>query len=271
MAPPAPRTPLRRVSQGSLFRLSRSSSRASTARHGESSAPAGLEFLPPALAELCDEAESLSTAAGQLAGLGRSLAEFNDAFASWMYVQGMNGLCVEWHEEPNKASFEIARRRAQIAAEEAQARLEAARREAERERERAAEAERTAAAETTLAADTTVNTVGGTKKVLVKKGKKPALSAKEKKARSLAIDKAVTSLPLEFRGNDPTLRKNVETVIELLMDASGRGLKILELVKPPDVNQARANKCLIALVNRKIVRKDNSSGAVLYHWIGIPE
>ena len=124
MAPPAPRTPLRRVSQGSLFRLSRSSSRASTARHGESSAPAGLEFLPPALAELCDEvpitlstliqctvsniyidkAESLSAAAGQLAGLGRSLAEFNDAFASWMYIQGMNSLCVEWSEVRNISS-----------------------------------------------------------------------------------------------------------------------------------------------------------------------
>ena len=137
----------------------------------------------------------------------------------------------------------MARRRTLRAAEEAQARLEAARREAELERERAAEAERTAAAETTMAADTTVNTAAGTKKLLVKKGKKPALSAKEKKARSvralcswfsssnrldlaqMAVDKAVMSLPLEFRGNDPTLRRNVETVIELLMDAGGRGLK----------------------------------------------
>ena len=30
-------------------------------------------------------------------------------------------------------------------------------------------------------------------------------------------------------------------------------------MKPPDLNQARVNKCLIALVNRKIVRKDNST------------
>ena len=79
----------------------------------------------------------------------------------------------------------MARRRTLRAAEEAQARLEAARREAELERERAAEAERTAAAETTMAADTTVNIAAGTKKLLVKKGKKPALSAKEKKARSV--------------------------------------------------------------------------------------
>ena len=30
-------------------------------------------------------------------------------------------------------------------------------------------------------------------------------------------------------------------------------------MKPPDLNQARVNKCLIALVNRKIVQKDNST------------
>ena len=33
----------------------------------------------------------------------------------------------------------------------------------------------------------------------------------------------------------------------------------MAFVKPPDLNQARVNKCLIALVNRKIVRKDNST------------
>jgi DASH complex subunit DAM1 len=61
---------------------------------------------------------------------------------------------------------------------------------------------------------------------------------------------------------------------------------VLELIKP-DMNQARANKCLIALVNRKIVKKENSTvrlsllinflsratadlhqGTVLYHWLG---
>jgi DASH complex subunit DAM1 len=59
------------------------------------------------------------------------------------------------------------------------------------------------------------------------------------------------------------------------------------MVKPPELSQARVNKCLIALVNRKIVRKDASSvgatssarptltndvsqGRVLYLWIGVP-
>lgn len=32
-----------------------------------------------------------------------------------------------------------------------------------------------------------------------------------------------------------------------------------DLISPPDLPQAKVNKCLIALVNRKIVQKDNSS------------
>lgn len=32
-----------------------------------------------------------------------------------------------------------------------------------------------------------------------------------------------------------------------------------DLIKPPDLNQARVNKCLIALVNRKAVKKDSTT------------
>ena len=32
-----------------------------------------------------------------------------------------------------------------------------------------------------------------------------------------------------------------------------------DLIKPPDMNQARVNKCLIALVNRKVVQKESST------------
>jgi len=85
----------------------------------------------------------------------------------------------------------------------------------------------------------------------------------------MAIDKVISSLPLEFRGSDPTLRRNIEMVVERLMDSDGRGLKLIEMIVPPDLNQARVNKCLIALVNRKIVTKDNSTGTVLYYWQGL--
>ena len=66
-------------------------------------------------------------------------------------------------------------------------------------------------------------------------------------------------------------------MVEGFLDRPGRGLKrmyfcpagsgselmvlhaVLDLVAPPDLTQARVNKCLIALVNRKIVTKENST------------
>jgi DASH complex subunit DAM1 len=91
MPGPTPhRTPLRRVSQGSLFALSRSGA--------HSDAPHGLGFLEPALAELADEADTLRANVDGLRALSASLDTFNEAFASWMYVMNMNALTVEWPE-----------------------------------------------------------------------------------------------------------------------------------------------------------------------------
>ncbi len=84
------RTPLRRVSQGSLFALSRSGA------HPD--APHGLGFLEPALAELADEADALRANVDGLRALSASLDTFNEAFASWMYVMNMNALTVDWPE-----------------------------------------------------------------------------------------------------------------------------------------------------------------------------
>ncbi len=84
------RTPLRRVSQGSLFAFSRSGA------HPD--APHGLGFLEPALAELADEAEALRANVDGLRALSASLDTFNESFASWLYVMNMNALTVEWPE-----------------------------------------------------------------------------------------------------------------------------------------------------------------------------
>ena len=89
-APTPHRTPLRRVSQGSLFALSRSGA--------HTDAPHGLGFLEPALAELADEAEALRANVDGLRALSASLDTFNEAFASWLYVMNMNALTVEWPE-----------------------------------------------------------------------------------------------------------------------------------------------------------------------------
>ena len=88
MPPNPPQTPLRRLSQGSLFRLSRSGA--------YPDAPHGLGFLEPALAELIDEAEALQTNAEGLKNLDIALETFNESFASWLYVMNMNALTVDF-------------------------------------------------------------------------------------------------------------------------------------------------------------------------------
>ena len=88
MPPNPPHTPLRRLSQGSLFRLSRS--------EAYPDAPHGLGFLEPALAELIDEAEALQTNVEGLRNLDAALDTFNESFASWLYVMNMNALTTDW-------------------------------------------------------------------------------------------------------------------------------------------------------------------------------
>ncbi|EPS96154.1 hypothetical protein FOMPIDRAFT_61872 [Fomitopsis schrenkii] len=285
--PPPQRTPLRRVSQGSLRRLSRSGV--------YPDAPHGLGFLEPALGELLDDIETLNTNIQGLRNLGDALSTFNESFASWLYVMNMNALTVDWPQVrsllysygsyicatahgnrardtpiPRYAVSTQARR-----AEEDTATALAALRAAEEAAARPPTpppapdpGNDTVLADATATSATTTTTA--TKVVVKKKAGKPKLSAKEKKERGLLVERVANALPLEFRGGDLNLRRYIEQIVEGFLDRPGRGVGILELVKPPDLNQARVNKCLIALVNRKIVRKDNSTGAVLYHWHGLP-
>ncbi|TFK73398.1 hypothetical protein BDN72DRAFT_814659 [Pluteus cervinus] len=262
------RTPLRRVSQGSLFALSRSGQ--------YPDAPYGLGFIEPAMAEFVDETEALQANVEGMKHLSESLATFNESFASWLYVMKMNALTTDWPQAPIDASFELAKRRQ--AERDAQATMEALKQRLAREAPPEVTEDKTlmtdVEGDTTYGAGnvTTVtsgpSTKGGTG--APKKKGKAKLSAKEKKERSLEVERIVSCLPLEFRGSDPNLRRSMENVIEGLLDAPGRAVKLTDLIKPPDLSQARVNKCLIALVNRKAVKKDNSTGTVLYHWQGIP-
>ena len=84
------RTPLRRVSQGSLFRLSRSDA--------YPDAPHGLGFLEPAMAEFLDEVETLHANVEGMKHLSDSLATFNESFASWLHIMNMNALTVDWQQ-----------------------------------------------------------------------------------------------------------------------------------------------------------------------------
>ncbi|EMD37276.1 hypothetical protein CERSUDRAFT_113930 [Gelatoporia subvermispora B] len=271
---PAPqRTPLRRISQGSLFRLSRSGA--------FPDAPHGLAFLEPAMSELVDEAESLNTNVSGLKNLGDALTTFNESFASLLYVMNMNALTTDWPQAPADASFALAARRAKEDAEAALAAMEAARSVPLPPSPDVSAVDKTALTadnteimnETYNSAHTAASTTSSKAAPTATKGilkKKKVLSAKEKKERGILADKVVSHLPLEFRGSDPNLRRHIEMVIEKFLDRPDRGLAITEMIKAPDLTQARANKCLIALVNRKIVQKDNSTGQVLYHWHGLP-
>lgn len=256
------RTPLRRVSQGSLLALSHSG-----AHHQD--APHGLGFLEPVLAELADEAETLRGNVDGLRALSASLDTFNEAFSSWLYVMNMNALTVDWPEAPTEASFVLAQRRAEEDARAATQLQAHAQSIAGAKTDEAANATtlggHTTAADESLAPESSKSAIGK-----VKKKGKAKLTPKERKERKAAIDQIITLLPLEFRETNTSLRRNVEMVIERLMDSEGRGLKLIEMIVPPDLNQARVNKCLIMLVSRKFVTKDNSSGVVLYYWQGLP-
>ncbi|KAJ3797315.1 hypothetical protein GGU11DRAFT_826554 [Lentinula aff. detonsa] len=259
------RTPLRRISHGSLLRLSRSGA--------YPDAPHGLGFLEPAMSEFVDETEILQTNVEGLKHLSDTLATFNESFASWLYVMNMNALTVDWPQAPHDGSFMLAKRRAE---QNAIAAMEALQAKAQAKSMQPSTSEGSMNDQTTIidAKDTFIsnsNNDSGSAKATkrVVKGKKPKLTAKEKKERALELERIVAFLPLEFRGSDPNLRRNMEAVIEGIWDAPNQTVKLPDLIKPPDLNQARANKCLIALVNRKIVQKDSSTGTVLYHWQGI--
>lgn len=237
------------------------------------------------MSELVDEAEALQANMDGLGKLSDSLKTFNDSFASLLYVMDMNALTIDWPQAPTDVSFRLARRRAEedarAAAAEAEAALKAAQeilpppslpppQEADLDKTTYTE---NPEYETTIASavNVTCTSTGVAKQPTKTRRKaKPKLSAKEKKERSMTIEKLISCLPLDFRGRDPNLRRNMETIIEAMMDSQGKGVKLIDLIAPPDLNQARVNKCLIALVNRKFVQKDSSTGSVLYHWHGLP-
>ncbi|KAF9476966.1 hypothetical protein BDN70DRAFT_881746 [Pholiota conissans] len=273
------RTPLRRVSQGSLFRLSRS--------NAYPDAPHGLGFLEPAMSEFLDETETLQANLEGMKRLSDSLTTFNESFASWLYIMNMNALTVDWPQclesisypellqAPTEASFVLAKKRAEQDALAAMEALRAQNESKAREAAIAVTADKTTVtdADATFAGNTTAGTGLSNFKSGIpakKKAGKVKLTAKEKKERGIEIERIVACLPLEFRGSDVTLRRHMEAVIEGVMYSPEQAVKLTDLISPPDLNQARVNKCLIALVNRKVVTKESSTGTVLYHWKGIP-
>lgn len=260
------RTPLKRVSHGSLSALARSTG-------GTDNGPTGLDFLEPAFAEFADEAATMHRNIERMGDLYETLETFNESFCSFLYALNMNAFTVEWPQAPRPdISFKLGEERAEQAA---------ARAAAERQRTPAPpsppQQTHTDLRETTpdpeselgqgdasVRAAPQASTSTGAK---ARPGAKPKLTAKEKKERAVVIEKVINALPLEYRGSEPRLREHMEVIINKLMDAP-KGLRVTDCVTS-EIPQARANKCLIALVGRKVVKKSSSAGAALYTWVGI--
>jgi hypothetical protein len=100
MSHPGPhRTPLRRVSRGSLAAISRSGN--------FPDAPAGLGFIGPALENLADETEALHANLEGLDALAARLEAFNESFASYLFIQKVNVYCVEWYQVRNIMNLRV--------------------------------------------------------------------------------------------------------------------------------------------------------------------
>ena len=92
-------------------------------------------------------------------------------------------------------------------------------------------------------------------------GVKPKMTLAQKKKREAYTDEIIETLPLEYRGggNDPKQNAIAKHVCMALLAAGGKGLRIAEIVKNPEMSQAKINKTLIALVAAKHVVKTSNN------------
>ncbi|KAJ1310943.1 hypothetical protein OPQ81_009455 [Rhizoctonia solani] len=260
------RTPLKRVSHGSLSALARST--------GADNGPTGLDFLEPAFAEFADEAAAMHRNIERMGDLYETLETFNESFCSFLYALNMNAYTVEWPQAPRPdISFKLGEERAEQAAARAAAQRTPAPSSPSPQSAQPDSREPSPGPESEgVQGDASVRVPPQASTSSVAKGRsgvKPKMTAKEKKERASAVEKVINALPLEYRGSEPRLREHMEAIINKLMD-SPKGVRVTDCVSLPEIPQARANKCLIALVGRKVVKKTSSGGAALYTWVGIP-
>lgn len=96
-------------------------------------------------------------------------------------------------------------------------------------------------------------------------GAKPKMTLAQKKKREAYTDEIIETLPLEYRGggNDPKQNAIAKHVCMALLAAGTKGLRIAEIVKSPEMSQAKINKTLIALVAAKHVVKTSNNVRIL--------
>lgn len=83
------RTPLRRVSQGSLVGL----------RHSQAFAgPTGLEYLEPILSDIADEQEQLLRNMEDIDTITEHMENLANDIAGYLQAMRINAYCVDWQE-----------------------------------------------------------------------------------------------------------------------------------------------------------------------------
>ncbi|PWY99774.1 hypothetical protein BCV70DRAFT_200686 [Testicularia cyperi] len=102
---PAPTTPLRRISRGSLNALSHSASKQIAA------GGTPLSFLQGAMSDLAEELSVLQLNLESVHAAHQDLESFNENFAMYIYGLKMNAYCVEWPEAPQPENFARAEKR----------------------------------------------------------------------------------------------------------------------------------------------------------------
>ncbi|KIS70138.1 uncharacterized protein UMAG_05210 [Mycosarcoma maydis] len=92
---------------------------------------------------------------------------------------------------------------------------------------------------------------------------KARMTLAQKKKREAYTDEIIETLPLEYRGgNDAKQNAVAKHVCMALLAAGAKGLRIADVVKNPEMSQAKINKTLIALVAAKHVVKTSNNGIV---------
>ena len=102
--------------------------------------------------------------------------------------------------------------------------------------------------------------------VVKKKGAKPKMTAKEKRERGLEIERILAALPLEFRGDDPNLRRHIEQVLEKFLDNPGESFNS---TLPPSlfVSQRHVTWRLCSYCVRQAPRFEPGEGEQVSHRV----
>ncbi|KAJ1025689.1 hypothetical protein NDA18_004027 [Ustilago nuda] len=288
---PTPTTPLRRISRGSLTALSHSASKQLNA------GGTPLSFLQGAMTDLAEEVGVLKLNLENVEAVHESLHSFNENFAMYIYGLKMNAYCVEWPEAPLHDNFDRAEKRIAQQAQQyaAQHNLDLAlssqpMQQQHQQQQQQAYMGNTAADQTYVTTDdesiyrneaqiaakptlksalkkpsnAAVTTAAAAKKPAAGAGAKPKMTLAQKKKREAYTDEIIETLPLEYRGggNDPKQNAIAKHVCMALVAAGNKGLRIAEIVKNPEMSQAKINKTLIALVAAKHVVKTSNNGIV---------